>query len=71
MVDWHWWGSKERWKGRGVGGGAGMGGDVWCAPGILFATEASSVDCVVAPHPQQTTVGTRRHARTKRSHREV
>ncbi|TVT99381.1 hypothetical protein EJB05_55269, partial [Eragrostis curvula] len=43
---------KER-GGGGVGGGlvsGGIGGDVWCAPGIPFAAEASSVDCVVARH---------------------
>ncbi|KAF8696089.1 hypothetical protein HU200_036979 [Digitaria exilis] len=49
---------KERRKERGGGGGGGSGGlvaggigaDVWCAPGIPFAAEASSVDCVVARH---------------------
>jgi hypothetical protein len=44
---------KERRKERGGGGGlvsGGIGADVWCAPGIPFAAEASSVDCVVARH---------------------
>lgn len=67
-------GNRERRKARGgggvAGGGAmGMGGDLWCTPGIPFDAEASSVDCVVAP--QQTTVGTRRRAQAERSHREV
>ncbi|XP_062180329.1 uncharacterized protein LOC133884789 [Phragmites australis] len=63
---------KERRKARGVGGGVvsagGMGGDVWCTPGIPFAAEASSVDCLVALH--QPTVGTRRRAQAERSNRE-
>ncbi|GJM93498.1 hypothetical protein PR202_ga10060 [Eleusine coracana subsp. coracana] len=44
---------KERGGGGGGGGGlvsGGIGADVWCAPGIPFAAEASSVDCVVARH---------------------
>ncbi|GJN18010.1 hypothetical protein PR202_gb05122 [Eleusine coracana subsp. coracana] len=45
---------KERSGGGGGGGGGlvsgGIGADVWCAPGIPFAAEASSVDCVVARH---------------------
>ncbi|KAL6610603.1 hypothetical protein ACP70R_040572 [Stipagrostis hirtigluma subsp. patula] len=62
---------KERRRARGGGGavsGEGMGGDVWCAPGMPFAAEASSVDCVVAPH--QSAVGTRRRAHAERPHRE-
>ncbi|TVU20377.1 hypothetical protein EJB05_36584, partial [Eragrostis curvula] len=68
---------RERRKARGGGGGggggvasgAGMGGgDVWCTPGIPFAAEASSVDCVVAPHPSA--AGTRRRAQAERPHRE-
>jgi hypothetical protein len=69
-ADWRRRGSRERRKARG-GGGAGVGGDVWCAPGIPFAAEASSVDCVVVPHPHQSTVGARRRAQAERSHREV
>ncbi|XP_051225533.1 uncharacterized protein [Lolium perenne] len=47
---------KDKRKERGGGGGGGglvaggIGADVWCAPGIPFAAEASSVDCVVARH---------------------
>lgn len=68
---------KDRRKERG-GGGAGAGGglvtggigaDVWCAPGIPFAAEASSVDCVVARH--QTVGRGGRGAEGDRSHREV
>ncbi|CAL4894717.1 unnamed protein product [Urochloa decumbens] len=67
---------RERRKARGEGGGAGgvnggggggMGGDVWCTPGIPFAAEASSVDCVVAPHQ---TAGARRRAEAERPRRE-
>ncbi|AQK97634.1 putative E3 ubiquitin-protein ligase HIP1 [Zea mays] len=67
---------KDRRKERG-GGGAGAGGglvtggigaDVWCAPGIPFAAEASSVDCVVARH--QTVGRGGRGAEGERSHRE-
>uniref|UniRef100_A0ACD5VS54 Uncharacterized protein n=1 Tax=Avena sativa TaxID=4498 RepID=A0ACD5VS54_AVESA len=57
-ADWH--GRRRKGKDRrkerggGVGGGGlvagGIGADVWCAPGIPFAAEASSVDCVVARH---------------------
>ncbi|KAK3138090.1 hypothetical protein QOZ80_5AG0364380 [Eleusine coracana subsp. coracana] len=62
-------GNRERRKARGGGGdAAGMGGDVWCTPGIPFHAEASSVDCVVGPH--QSTVSTRRRAQAERSHRE-
>jgi hypothetical protein len=61
---------RQRRKARG-GGGAGVGGEVWCTPGIPFAAEASSVDCVVSPHPHQTTVGARRRAQAERPHREV
>ncbi|XP_042379642.1 uncharacterized protein LOC121972091 isoform X1 [Zingiber officinale] len=44
-----------------------VGGDVWCAPGIPFAAEAS-VDCVVAHQPM---VGRgRSEATTERIHRE-
>ena len=71
---------RERRKARGGGGGgvsgsAGTGavvgvggGDVWCTPGIPFAAEASSVDCVVAPHQ---TVAARRRAEADRPRREV
>ena len=65
---------RERRKARGgggVSGGAGVGvggGDVWCTPGIPFAAEASSVDCVVAPHQ---TVAARRCAEADRLRREV
>jgi hypothetical protein len=69
---------RERRKARGGGGGVsasagtgavvGVGGDVWCTPGIPFAAEASSVDCVVAPHH---TVGARRRAEADRPRREV
>lgn len=67
---------RERRKARagGVSGGGGatagmgVGGDVWCTPGIPFAAEASSVDCVVAPHH---TVAARRRAETDRPRREV
>ncbi|CAN6359272.1 unnamed protein product [Urochloa humidicola] len=63
---------RERRKARaggggGVSGGGGMGGDVWCTPGIPFAAEASSVDCVVAPHQ---TAGARRRAEAERPRRE-
>ncbi|CAN6336905.1 unnamed protein product [Urochloa humidicola] len=68
---------RERRKARGPGGGGGggvsggggggMGGDVWCTPGIPFAAEASSVDCVVAPHQ---TAGARRRAEAERPRRE-
>ncbi|XP_066367166.1 uncharacterized protein [Miscanthus floridulus] len=64
---------RERRKARGgggVSGGAGVGvggGDVWCTPGIPFAAEASSVDCVVAPHQ---TVAARRRAEADRPRRE-
>ncbi|RLN00495.1 hypothetical protein C2845_PM06G01280 [Panicum miliaceum] len=63
---------RERRKARGAGGGGGvvgggMGGDVWCTPGIPFAAEASSVDCVVAPHQ---TAGARRRADAERPRRE-
>ncbi|RCV26872.1 hypothetical protein SEVIR_5G282500v4 [Setaria viridis] len=68
---------KERRKERGGGGGGGGGGglvtggigaDVWCAPGIPFAAEASSVDCVVARHQMVGRGG--RGADGERSHRE-
>ncbi|KAL6848614.1 hypothetical protein ACP4OV_021197 [Aristida adscensionis] len=59
---------KERRRARGGGGVVSGAGDVWCAPGIPFAAEASSVDCVVAPH--QSAVGTRRRAQAERPHRE-
>lgn len=69
---------KERGGGGGgVGGGGGGGGfvtggigaDVWCAPGIPFAAEASSVDCVVARHQMVGRGG--RGADGERPHREV
>lgn len=66
---------KERRKERGGGGGSGglvaggIGADVWCAPGIPFAAEASSVDCVVARHQMVGRGG--RAADGERSHREV
>ncbi|OEL19020.1 hypothetical protein BAE44_0019958 [Dichanthelium oligosanthes] len=68
---------RERRKARGAGGGSGgvgggggggMSGDVWCTPGIPFAAEASSVDCVVAPHQ---TVGARRRTEVDRPRREM
>ncbi|BAD82497.1 RING-H2 finger protein RHG1a-like [Oryza sativa Japonica Group] len=67
---------KEKRKERGGGGGGGGGGhlvgggigaDVWCAPGIPFAAEASSVDCVVARHQM---VGRGRGGDAERPHRE-
>ncbi|KAF8727456.1 hypothetical protein HU200_019064 [Digitaria exilis] len=66
---------RERRRARGAGGGGGvvvaggggMGGDVWCTPGIPFAAEASSVDCVVAPHQ---TAGARRRSEAERPRRE-
>ncbi|TKW26057.1 hypothetical protein SEVIR_3G161300v4 [Setaria viridis] len=65
---------RERRKARGAGGGGGgvsggggVGGDVWCTPGIPFAAEASSVNCVVAPHQ---TAGARRRAEAERPRRE-
>jgi len=72
---------KDRRKDRGAGGGGGGGGgggfvtggigaDVWCAPGIPFAAEASSVDCVVARH-QMVGRGGGRGADGDRPHREV
>jgi hypothetical protein len=65
-------GGREGRKARGGASGAGVGGDVWCTPGAPFAAEVSSVDCVVAPHPHQTTAGARsRRAQGERSHREV
>lgn len=57
-------GRERRRKARGGGAGMGVGGDVWCAP---FAAEASSVDCVVAPHQ---TAGARRRADPQRPRRE-
>nr|CAB3460805.1 unnamed protein product [Digitaria exilis] len=67
---------RERRRARGAGGGGGvvvaggggMGGDVWCTPGIPFAAEASSVDCVVAPHQ---TAGARRRSEAERPRREM
>ncbi|CAO2166015.1 unnamed protein product [Urochloa humidicola] len=72
---------KDRRKERGGGGGGGSGGgggggivtggigaDVWCAPGIPFAAEASSVDCVVARHQMVGRSG--RGGDGERSHRE-
>ncbi|KAF7023366.1 hypothetical protein CFC21_035894 [Triticum aestivum] len=61
---------KERGGGGGGGGGlvgGGIGGDVWCAPGIPFAAEASSVDCVVARHQM---LGRGRGGDAERPHRE-
>lgn len=64
---------KDRRKERGAGGGGGglvgggIGGDVWCAPGIPFAAEASSVDCVVARHQM---LGRGRGGDPERPHRE-
>jgi hypothetical protein len=68
---------KERRNARAaVGGGGGpaaaggVAGDVWCTctPGIPFAAEASSVDCVVARHQP---VGAGRRGEGERRHREV
>ncbi|KAL5220398.1 hypothetical protein ABZP36_025111 [Zizania latifolia] len=58
---------KEKRKERGVLVGGGIGADVWCAPGIPFAAEASSVDCVVARHQM---VGRGRGGEVERPHRE-
>ncbi|KAG8077614.1 hypothetical protein GUJ93_ZPchr0007g3910 [Zizania palustris] len=58
---------KEKRKERGVLVGGGIGADVWCAPGIPFAAEASSVDCVVARHQM---VGRGRGGEAERPHRE-
>uniref|UniRef100_A0ACD5TE58 Uncharacterized protein n=1 Tax=Avena sativa TaxID=4498 RepID=A0ACD5TE58_AVESA len=64
---------KERRHARGVGAGhaagGGVAGDVWCTctPGIPFAAEASSVDCVVARHQP---VGAGRRGEAERRHRE-
>ncbi|KAK1698908.1 hypothetical protein QYE76_015605 [Lolium multiflorum] len=67
---------KERRTARGaVGGGGGpaagggVAGDVWCTctPGIPFAAEASSVDCVVARHQP---AGAGRRGEGERRHRE-
>ncbi|CAM0882219.1 unnamed protein product [Alopecurus aequalis] len=63
--------AKDRRKERGGGGGGlvagGIGADVWCAPGIPFAAEASSVDCVVARHQM---LGRGRGGEAERPHRE-
>ncbi|XP_062218371.1 E3 ubiquitin-protein ligase MBR2-like [Phragmites australis] len=64
---------KERRKERGSGGGGGLvsggiGADVWCAPGIPFTAEASSVDCVVTRHQMVGRGG--RGGEGERSHRE-
>lgn len=64
---------KERRSARGgvaAGGGGVASGDVWCTctPGIPFAAEASSVDCVVA---RQQTAGAGRRGEAERRHREV
>ncbi|KAF7030307.1 hypothetical protein CFC21_041875 [Triticum aestivum] len=73
-ADWHGRRKKgkDRRKERGGGGGGGLvgggiGGDVWCAPGIPFAAEASSVDCVVARHQM---LGRGRGGDAERPHRE-
>ncbi|CAM0954090.1 unnamed protein product [Alopecurus aequalis] len=75
-----WRGSRQRRRrkrsARGVGGGGGVAvgggvaGDVWCTctPGIPFAAEASSVDCVVARH--QPAGAGRRGEAAERRHRE-
>jgi hypothetical protein len=76
-ADWHGRrrkGKDGRRKERGGGGGGGglvaggIGTDVWCAPGIPFAAEASSVDCVVARHQM---LGRGRGGEADRPHREV
>lgn len=53
-------------------------GDVWCtcAPGIPFAAEASSVDCVVVArhhhaHHTAAAMGSGRRGEAERRHREV
>ncbi|KAF0926550.1 hypothetical protein E2562_026038 [Oryza meyeriana var. granulata] len=75
--------SSERWHGRrrrrrgqerrsaGSGGAAAAAGDVWCtcAPGIPFAAEALSVDCVVARH-HTAAMGSGRRGEAERRHRE-
>ncbi|VAH22270.1 hypothetical protein VPH35_010868 [Triticum aestivum] len=54
----------------GGGGGVAAAGDVWCTctPGIPFAAEASSVDCVVARHHHTAAPG--RRGDGERRHRE-
>ncbi|CAL9161521.1 uncharacterized protein LOC103981165 isoform X2 [Musa acuminata AAA Group] len=52
---------KKKKEGRGA-----VGGDVWCAPGMPFAAEAS-VDCVMAHQPM---VGRGRFDAAERIHRE-
>ncbi|KAL5203072.1 hypothetical protein ABZP36_014024 [Zizania latifolia] len=65
---------QERRNARGSGVGPGpspkAAGDVWCTctPGIPFAAEASSVDCVVARH--HTAIGSARRGEAERQHRE-
>ncbi|KAF6986050.1 hypothetical protein CFC21_003841, partial [Triticum aestivum] len=67
---------RERRSARGAGGGGlagaggGVAGDVWCTctPGIPFAAEASSVDCVVARHH---TAAPGRRGDGERRHREI
>ncbi|KAL5226573.1 hypothetical protein ABZP36_014838 [Zizania latifolia] len=72
-ADWHGRrrrrGKEKRKERGGVAGlvGGGIGADVWCAPGIPFAAEASSVDCVVARHQM---VGRGRGGEAERPHRE-
>uniref|UniRef100_A0A0E0DUG9 RING-type E3 ubiquitin transferase n=1 Tax=Oryza meridionalis TaxID=40149 RepID=A0A0E0DUG9_9ORYZ len=80
---------QERRSARGGGGGGGGGGvappgpapaaagDVWCtcAPGIPFAAEASSVDCVVVArhhhaHHTAAAMGSDRRGEAERRHRE-
>lgn len=81
-ADWHGrrrrrTGSKERRKERRSGGGGGglvtggIGADVWCAPGIPFAAEASSVDCVVARHQMVARGRAGAEGERSQSHREV
>ncbi|XP_048548103.1 uncharacterized protein LOC125527912 [Triticum urartu] len=61
---------RERRGARGAGTAGGVAGDVWCTctPGIPFAAEASSVDCVVARHHHTAVPG--RRGDGERRHRE-
>nr|BAJ99022.1 predicted protein [Hordeum vulgare subsp. vulgare] len=63
---------RERRAARAAGGGAAPAGDVWCTctPGIPFAAEASSVDCVVARHHHYHAPAPGRRGEADRRHRE-
>ncbi|VAH11016.1 unnamed protein product [Triticum turgidum subsp. durum] len=62
---------RRRRERRGAGTAGGVAGDVWCTctPGIPFAAEASSVDCVVARHHHTAVPG--RRGDGERRHREI